>query len=235
MMKVANDRSPARRRRAAAALLPGLDQARPGAGRLLEAAVLAFAERGYHGVSVRDLTTAIGIQGASFYSHFESKEELLFRIVLLVHERYAAALREALLGAGAEPAAQLRATIRAHVSMQAAHPYAAIVASTELHALSPAHRERILQMRQESVAMLSAIIERGNALGVFHCAKPWLAVSAIGAMGMRLAWWFRTPDQAGERGSLRAYAEAAKWFPGPPVTLEEVVDEYTEYAMRIVG
>jgi AcrR family transcriptional regulator len=233
-MKAANSRSPRRRRPAGVELLPGLDQVRPAVRRLLEEAVLAFAERGYHGVSVRDLATAIGIKGASFYSHFESKEDLLFRIVLQVHDQYAARLRDALLGAGADPESQLRETIRAHVSILGAYPYAAIVASTELHGLAPAHRDRILSMRQESVALLAAIIERGNALGVFHCANPGLAVSAIGGMGMRLAWWFRTPDHTGERGSLRAYAEAAKWLRGAPLGLDEIANEYADYAVRIV-
>ena len=232
-MKAANTRS-GRRRPTATAVLPGLEGARPAVRRLLEAAVLAFAERGYHGVSVRDLTTAIGIKGASFYSHFASKEDLLFRIVFLVHEHYGAGLRQALLAAGADPVSQLRTAVRAHVTMNAAHPYATIVASAEIHALSPAHRERILQMRQEAVALLAAIIERGNELGVFHCARPWLAVSAVGAMGMRLAWWFRTPDLASEPGSLRTYAEAAKWFPGSPLRLEEIAEEYADYALRIV-
>jgi AcrR family transcriptional regulator len=233
-MKATNVRSPGRKQRPAPALLPGLAEARPALRRLMEAAVMAFAERGYHGVSVRDLTRAIGIKGASFYSHFASKEDLLFRIVLLMHEHHGTRLRQALLAAGAEPEAQLRETMRAHVTLLGGHPYATIVASAELHALSPAHRERILQMRQETVALLAAIIERGNSLGVFRCAHPWLAVSALGAMGMRLGWWFRTPDRAGDRGSLRAYAEAAKWFPGDPLTLEEIADEYAAYALRIV-
>jgi AcrR family transcriptional regulator len=233
-MKTTNDCSPARSGPVPAALLPGLERTRPAARRLLEAAVLAFAERGYHGVSVRDLTTAVGIKGASFYSHFDSKEDLLFESILLMHEHHGARIREALLAAGAEPAAQLRETIRANVLLLGTYPHAAIVGSSELHALSPRHRERILQIRRESAALMAAIIERGNELGIFACRNPWLAVSAIGGMGMRLAWWFRMPEHALHRGSLDAYAEAARWLPGGPFTLDEIAAEYADYALRIV-
>ena len=215
--------------------MPGLDDSRAGARRLLEAAVVAFAERGYHGVSIRDLTSAIGIQAGSFYSHFDSKEELLFEIVLLAHERHQAAVREALLATGADPSDQLRGTMRANVSFIGTYPYLSIVGSSELHALSPQHRERILHLRQESAALVAAIIERGNAMGVFACAHPWIAVSALGGMGMRLAWWFRTPDRAADKGSLNAYTEAADWLPGGPFTLEQMAAEYAEYALQIVS
>jgi len=82
---------------------------------------------------------------------------------------------------------------------------------------------------------MAAIIERGNALGTFACAEPWIAVSALGGMGMRVAWWFRAPDRAGDEGSLRAYAKAAEWFTGGRVALDRLADAYAEYALRIVG
>src|SRR2546422_9569838 len=135
-MKLANGRSTAVRHLPGHGLMPGLDSSRAGARRLLEAAVVAFAERGYHGVSVRDLTSAIGIQAGSFYSHFDSKEELLFEIVLLAHERHQAAVRAALLATGAGPAEQLRGTMHANVSFIGTYPYLTIVGSSELHALS---------------------------------------------------------------------------------------------------
>ena len=48
------------------------DQSRPdgtGAGRLLEAAVAAFADRGFHGTTTRDIATAAGLSPAAVYVH----------------------------------------------------------------------------------------------------------------------------------------------------------------------
>ena len=85
-------------------VLPEWDEPRPaGAQRLLEAAVVSFAERGYHGVSVRDLASAAGVKAASVYAHFPSKEALLAELVLHGHRAHHVAVREAILGAGSDP------------------------------------------------------------------------------------------------------------------------------------
>ena len=46
---------------------------------LLEAARL-FSERGYNGVSVRDLARAVGIKESSLYNHFENKDAIISEI-----------------------------------------------------------------------------------------------------------------------------------------------------------
>jgi AcrR family transcriptional regulator len=45
-------------------------------GRLLDAALDAFAERGFHGASVEDVCERAGFSRGAFYSNFCSKEEL---------------------------------------------------------------------------------------------------------------------------------------------------------------
>ena len=39
-----------------------------------------FAEHGYHGTSMEDLATAMGVQKGSLYAHIGSKEDLLYEI-----------------------------------------------------------------------------------------------------------------------------------------------------------
>jgi len=45
--------------------------------RIVEAATELFALNGYTGVSIRDITKAVGIKESSLYKHFKSKEELI--------------------------------------------------------------------------------------------------------------------------------------------------------------
>jgi AcrR family transcriptional regulator len=228
---MANGRLYAQAARAAPDLLPASD-ARPQARRLLEAAVVAFAERGYHGMSVRDLTSAVGIQAASFYSHFPSKERLLYELMLLGYQRHQAAVRDALLAAGADPADQLRQAMRANVRFQGTYPLLTIVCNTELHALAPENRARILSLRHDVGALVDAVIERGNETGAFACEHPWLAVMALGAMGQRLAWWYR-PKPADDSPLSGYPTEAAKWL-SSDYDLDQIADEYAEYVLRIV-
>jgi AcrR family transcriptional regulator len=49
--------------------------------RILETALLAFAERGYHGVNVDDIAQATGISKGGFYFHFPSKQDLFLTLL----------------------------------------------------------------------------------------------------------------------------------------------------------
>jgi AcrR family transcriptional regulator len=202
----------------------------------LEAAVVAFAERGYHGVSVRDLTSAVGIKAGSFYAHFSSKEQLLAELMVLGHESHLATLRDAILGAGPDAKDQLRDAVRANTTFHATWPVLAIVCNTELHALAPETRDRIISLRHDAGVLLGAVIDRGNAAGEFHCNDKWLAMSAIGGMGVRVAWWYRPTGSPDGGDPLQSYpTQALRWLPETDHTVEAVAEAYADYALRIVG
>jgi AcrR family transcriptional regulator len=216
--------------------IPPSDLGRPGARRLLEAAVAAFAERGYHGVSVRDLTGAVGIKAGSFYSHFTSKEQLLAELMVLGHEAHQSHVRDAILGAGADPTDQLRGGVRANVTFHATWPLLTIVCNSELHALAPGNRDRVVNLRHDAGVLVAAVIDRGNAAGVFACDDTWLALSAIAGMGVRVAWWYRQPAALDADSPLDTYpGQAATWLPKADHSIEAIADAYAEYALKIVG
>lgn len=49
--------------------------------RIIEAALDLFSQRGYDGVSVRDIARAVGIRESSLYNHFENKRAIFDGIV----------------------------------------------------------------------------------------------------------------------------------------------------------
>src|SRR3954463_16835496 len=65
------------------------------ARRLLIAAVEAFAERGYHATTTRDIAGRAGMSPAALYIHYKTKEELLHRISRIGHEKALDILRTA--------------------------------------------------------------------------------------------------------------------------------------------
>ena len=55
--------------------------------KIFDAAVDLFAERGYDGVSVRDIAKAVGISEGAVYRHYASKEEILEAVFAFIENR----------------------------------------------------------------------------------------------------------------------------------------------------
>lgn len=70
--------------------------------RILDEAERAFAESGYHGVSLNTIAEAVGIRAPSLVYHFGSKEKLFSEVVRRVYQKMAAEL-EVALGSGNTP------------------------------------------------------------------------------------------------------------------------------------
>ena len=185
--------------------------------RVQETALVLFAERGYHGVSMRDLAAAVGMRASSLYVHVASKEDLLLQLILLGHEEHRDGMRAAVLDAGGRGSAaeQLAAATRAHVRMHAAYPTLAKVANNELRSLGQEAQRTVQAVRGDAEGMLRDIIERGVRRGEFDCPDPWLAMAAIGAIGIRVASWYDADES--------------------PYAVEQVCDRYAEFALRIAG
>ncbi len=58
--------------------------------RLFDTAVEMFSQQGFHAVSIRDLTRAVGIKESSFYNHFTSKDALIEAIFQQVEIEFTA-------------------------------------------------------------------------------------------------------------------------------------------------
>jgi TetR/AcrR family transcriptional regulator, fatty acid metabolism regulator protein len=58
--------------------------------RLMNYAITLFREKGYHNVTVDEIIETAGSSKGGFYTHFSSKEELLYNLVALLDEAYTA-------------------------------------------------------------------------------------------------------------------------------------------------
>lgn len=188
--------------------------------RIYEEALVRFAARGYHGVSVREIAEACGIKASSIYAHVPSKERLLYDMVVMAHDEHRDRLRDALLGAGSDPADQLRALVGAHVRFHIEYAVLATVGNNEMRSLAPSSAAEIQAIRDEDLRIFTDVIERGVRLARFHCRDSFLATAMIGSSGIRVAVWFPMLDQL----------PAAK-----PYTVEEVVEAYADFALKLVS
>lgn len=55
---------------------------------ILYKALIMFSEKGYEGVSMRDIASEVGIKAASIYNHFKSKEDIFNSLIKMMDERY---------------------------------------------------------------------------------------------------------------------------------------------------
>lgn len=181
--------------------------------RLLDAAVAAFAERGFHGTTTRDIASAAGMSPAALYMHHKSKEELLYLISRRGHERTLDLIRTALDTAD-HPALQLTTVVREFAISHARGHTTARIVNYELSALSPHHRQEIRTLRQAIDGEIRTLVERGVAAGVFDTPNARMAAIALLSLGIDIARWYR---------------DDGSWTP------EDVGDYYAELALRIVG
>jgi AcrR family transcriptional regulator len=180
------------------------------ARRLLIAAVDAFAARGYHGTTTRDIADRAGLSPAGVYVHFRSKEELLYRITLIGHQQTLRVVAEAAAEtAGDGPAAQLRAMVTAQTEWQARHHTTARVVEYDLPALSPEHHSEVNGLRRTINGLVREVLERGVAAGEFDV--PDVAGTALALLSLvtDVARWYPTAGRKSPEKLGRLYADLA--------------------------
>jgi len=192
------------------------------ARRLLLGAVEAFAERGFHATTTRDIASRAGMSPAALYIHYKTKEELLFHISRVGHERSVRVLDEA---AGAEGGAahRLALAVRSFVHWHAEHHTTARVVQYELAALEPQHYAEIVELRRCSEEIMRGILVDGNASGEFAVADVRGTTLAVMSLCVDVARWYspsgrRTPDGIGALYAdlaLRMVGAGGQSWPGP--------------------
>ncbi len=114
---------------------------------IIEAAAKAIAERGFHGMSMRDLARATDRSLAGFYNYFASKEDVLFALQKEAFEALLATTQRALAVAKDAPE-RLYVFLHHHVRYFAEHSDVMRVLVHEASAL-PAQRRRVVRALKE--------------------------------------------------------------------------------------
>jgi AcrR family transcriptional regulator len=119
---------------------------------IIDVAAELFADRGYHGVSIYDLGSAMGTSGAALYKHFASKEALLGEMLVSISERLLAeAERRSDEVAGDGPEAILDVLIAWHVEFALTHPALITVQLRDLASLSETDRSSVRRLQRQYV------------------------------------------------------------------------------------
>ncbi len=166
--------------------------------RLLADAAKIFAERGFHGTSMRDLSRATGLSLSGMYHYVPSKHELLFRIQDRCLGQVASGARRAVAHAS-DPERRLGAFIQHHVVFFASHVAEMKVLSHEDEELTGTMAAQIRQRKRAYVAFLTELLEALPSPAV----RPQVAAYALFGMMNWIYTWYHPagpipPDELAE-------------------------------------
>jgi len=160
--------------------------------RIMLAAADAFAERGFHATTTRDIASRAGLSPAGVYVHFASKEVLLFELSRRGHAR-ARDLLVAAADAAPNPTEALRAIIGGFSRWHAEHYELGRIVQFEFRHLSPEHREAVLGLRKDIDAVVAGVLRDGLATGEFEVDDVPVTALALLSMAIDVARWY-APD-----------------------------------------
>jgi len=125
---------------------------------ILDYATEVFAEKGYEGASMRDLSRLSGISLAGLYYYFESKEKLLYFIQKHTFLSIVDRLRRR-LAVTSDPEERIRIFVHNHVDYSIARPKAMKVLSHEDEALKDSYGSELGRIKREYYRICLTLVD----------------------------------------------------------------------------
>ena len=190
--------------------MTGLTSRTTSRDRLLDAAVEAFAERGFHATTTRDIAARAGMSPAALYVHHASKEDVLYEVSRRGHVGALSAVREAVESAHS-PVEKLAAYVRAFTWWHAEHHTRARIVQYELDALAPEHYAEVAAMRREIEDVLRHVLLDGVREGSFDLRDDDVPVTAVAllSLGIDVSRWYRADGSRSAPDIAERYAMLA--------------------------
>lgn len=160
---------------------------------VVRAAGRLFAQRGFHGTSMRELGRELGMFGSSLYSHVDGKNQLLIEVI-----RSGAALFQGLADevatGGGTASQQLRGLVAGHVRIIVEHIDEATTFLNEARFLPEGDRAEVVAMRDRYEDAYRRVLNAGVASGEFRSdLEPALQAILILSVLNALERWY-SPD-----------------------------------------
>lgn len=158
---------------------------------ILEEAGRLFWSKGFDKVTVKDIATACGCTQSNIYNHFNSKEEVLYMVLLGEMGRLIGMIQPLENDYNTSPVEQLRIFIERHVEHTLGPPKGELLHfEIEMRHLSPLHQVDIIQLRDAYDRILRKIIRRGVDAGLFAKVDEKLVNYVIASTIVRARVWY---------------------------------------------
>lgn len=167
---------------------------------LLEVAARMVGSMGYAATSMRAIAQAAGIEAASIYYHFESKEDLIDQVMARGYELMVSHIQEHLdaLGEHCDAQARFRAAVEGQMSAVIRYGDYTIASNRLLTQLPAKVRDRQVQRRETHQKLWAGLVEGLKAEGALRdqVDPALLRLFVQGCINSAQAWF--NPD----KGSL---------------------------------
>jgi AcrR family transcriptional regulator len=182
---------------------------------ILQGALDALHEHGYHGTTVRDIARRAGVTVPALYYHYENKQGILVALLDLSIDEALARARAALAEAGEDATTRERFVVLVEaLTLFMANRATFAHLDSELRYLEPTNRRGYAAKRKQLETMLQDILVEGNASGVFQMTSPADTARALLGMLRSITGWFH---------------------PDGPLTPEEISRRYVDISLSTVG
>lgn len=192
--------------------------------RIIEAALKAFATRGFEATTTADIADALKMTGPALYHYFRTKDELLFACVEHTLEQLHTELSAAAGGEGPvreRMANVVRSQLKTELRDGSAAPLinAHLYGPQHLTEALQAERRETLRVRQRAlVQVYRDLIAEGVASGEFVVANPVVAAFNVLAVIQYFGVWYRPRKGQRLADLIEAQVAAALQLLGvPPV------------------
>ncbi|MCZ7526510.1 MAG: TetR/AcrR family transcriptional regulator [Acidimicrobiia bacterium] len=189
---------------------------------ILAAASGLFARRGYDATSMQEIADAVGLLKGSLYHHFASKEDILFHLLVDVHERALRMLDEVADVEGT-PLDRIAGYVRAHFTWTLRDLERVAILLAEYHHLPPEQARPVAQLRRRFSGYLTGLIEEAQRAGqVAGDLDARIAANAVLGIVNWASQWYRPGGARSQaavvdqlvRQALVGVAEPGAWPPG---------------------
>jgi TetR/AcrR family transcriptional regulator, cholesterol catabolism regulator len=159
---------------------------------VLKAATTVFYRRGYADATVQDVADALGMLKGSLYYYITSKEELLYRLAVEVHDDVDALLSEALALDNLSALRRIQEFVARQVEYNIRKLEAISVYHHDVHHLSKNLRSEIVQRWRAHEAVVISLVEQAQREGDIPSElDPYILTQNIYATVIWMYRWYR--------------------------------------------
>jgi AcrR family transcriptional regulator len=167
---------------------PRTERGRKTLRKLLEAAAKEFGERGFHEAAITGITQRAGVALGTFYTYFESKEELFRALVRDMSQAVRQHVAEAVRSAPDRIAAE-RIGLEAFIAFTRQHPELYRIIEEAQFVAHDAYREHYLSFADAYRRNLAQARTRGEIADGHDEPRAWALIGMSVFLGMRYGVW----------------------------------------------